>query len=53
MNALRRVVLLGDSVFADQGGGAKLVRAHAATSPKVPRIMNYRGDGPFMVSPER
>jgi hypothetical protein len=26
------------------------VKAHAATSPRVPRTIHYRGDGEFMVS---
>jgi flavin reductase (DIM6/NTAB) family NADH-FMN oxidoreductase RutF len=28
----------------------EVVKAHAATSPKVPRTIHYRGDGQFMVS---
>ena len=28
----------------------EVVKAHAATSPKVPRTIHYRGDGEFMVS---
>jgi flavin reductase (DIM6/NTAB) family NADH-FMN oxidoreductase RutF len=28
----------------------EVVKAHAATSPKVPRTVHYRGDGEFMVS---
>jgi hypothetical protein len=26
------------------------MKAHAATSPEVPRTIHYRGDGQFMVS---
>ena len=28
----------------------KVVKAHAATTPKFPRTMHYRGDGLFMIS---
>jgi flavin reductase (DIM6/NTAB) family NADH-FMN oxidoreductase RutF len=28
----------------------EVVKAHAATTPKVPRTIHYRGDGAFMVS---
>ncbi len=28
----------------------EVVKAHAATAPKVPRTLHYRGDGQFMVS---
>ena len=28
----------------------EVVKAHAATSPRVPRTIHYRGDGEFMVS---
>jgi flavin reductase (DIM6/NTAB) family NADH-FMN oxidoreductase RutF len=28
----------------------EVVKAHVATSPKVPRTIHYRGDGQFMVS---
>jgi hypothetical protein len=28
----------------------EVVKAHAATSPKYPRTIHYRGDGVFMLS---
>ena len=28
----------------------QVVKAHAATSPKFPRTLHYRGDGRFMIS---
>lgn len=30
----------------------EVVKAHVATSPKVPRTIHYRGDGQFMISGE-
>jgi len=30
----------------------EVVKAHVATSPKVPRTIHYRGDGEFMISGE-
>jgi flavin reductase (DIM6/NTAB) family NADH-FMN oxidoreductase RutF len=30
----------------------EVVKAHAATSPKVPKTIHYRGDGEFMISGE-
>ena len=30
----------------------EVVKAHVATSPKVPKTIHYRGDGEFMISGE-
>jgi hypothetical protein len=30
----------------------EVVKAHVATSPKLPKTIQYRGDGEFMISGE-
>jgi hypothetical protein len=30
----------------------EVVKAHVATSPKLPKTIHYRGDGEFMISGE-
>jgi hypothetical protein len=30
----------------------EVVKAHVATSPKLPKTLHYRGDGEFMISGE-
>jgi hypothetical protein len=42
---------MATTVRHDQGQqGVQVVKAQAATSPKYPRTIRYRGDGAFMVS---
>jgi flavin reductase (DIM6/NTAB) family NADH-FMN oxidoreductase RutF len=43
---------LADATWVNKYNVFEVVKAHVATSPKVPKTIHYRGDGEFMISGE-